>query len=68
MSETSYYRSGTRVRKCFRQGWFDGEITSIDMDNRSYDITYSDGDAEDVLFEDPEIELLVHQASHPTTS
>ena len=61
------FSRGTRVRKRFRQGWFDGEITSIDMDNRSYDITCSDGDAEDVFFEDPEIELLVHQANHAIT-
>ena len=57
------FSRGARVRKRFRQGWFDGTITSIDMDNRSYDITYSDGDTEDVFFEDPEIELLVRQAN-----
>ena len=71
-TDSSYpkFSRGTRVRKRFRQGWFDGAITSIDMDDRSCDIACSDGDTEDIFFEDPEIELLVRQANrqHPKAS
>ena len=63
-TDSSYpkFSRGTRVRKRFRQGWFDGAITSIDMDDRSCDIACSDGDTEDIFFEDPEFELLAQQA------
>ena len=43
--DSSYpnYSRRTQVSICFHQGWFDGEITLVDLDNGSFDVTVSCG-------------------------
>ena len=39
---------GCAVRKEFNDGWFNGTVTSFDPDSSNYEISYSDGDSENV--------------------
>ena len=54
------YKIGTKVRNFFNgHGWWDGEITEIDLENRFYKIVYEDDDAEEHYFDRPEIDEIV---------
>ena len=54
------YEVGTKVSNFFGEhGWFDGEITEVDLENRLYRIVYDDGDCEDHYFDKPEIDEIV---------
>ena len=57
---------GAKARKHFgKHGWCQGEITSVDHEHRAYEITCSDGDSEDMWFEDQETDLVVQQEAIP---
>ena len=58
-------RTGNTKKGVFKHGWYQGEITSIDYEHRSYEITRSERDSEDVWFEDPEMDLIVQQEATP---
>ena len=68
LSESDLCEPGTHVRKWFRQGWFDGTIHSVDLDQQKCHILYSDGDSEDMFFEDPEIDIIVQNSGDALVS
>ena len=41
------YPVGTKVRRHFDSGWFDGEVVSIHAHDKLWTIRYTDGDEED---------------------
>ena len=41
------YPVGTKVRRHFDSGWFDGEVVSIHVHDKLWTIRYTDGDEED---------------------
>ena len=43
-------------------------IHSIDLDQQKYHIIYSDGDCEDIFFEDPEIDIIVQNSGDALVS
>ena len=45
----------------------EGEITSVDYEQRAYETTCSDGDSEDMWFEDQEMDLVVQREAIPLT-
>ena len=48
VNDEDRYPIGTKVRKHFTQGWFDGEVISIDAEEKLWKIRYSDGDCEEL--------------------
>ena len=48
VNDVDRYPIGTKVRKHFPQGWFDGEVISIDVEEKLWKIRYSDGDCEEL--------------------
>ena len=63
------YHVGTKVRKDFGDyGVCEGTIVSINVNEKTYHVLYSDGDEQDFTFHDPELRNIVMSAKQRKTS
>lgn len=57
------YKVGTVVYYEFDDGWYSGEITAYDASKGEYTTEWEDGDIETFSQDDPDMDLMVDQAS-----